>query len=213
MKLFLRFFSPITVVVALCIGTFVFFRLFFVHNPSTLTIEILAAILGTILTVTITAMMIKRQGEVSNAYKQAAVHKTKVFEKKLELYHEFIDFYAKANIDGILEQEELATLEYFSLRIFLFTNHDVCCLGEKICQFVYQLQLLREPLNEQNEKQKEELLRKLQETPKLSEVQKLVSFSDVLKAMRQDLGIFQKEKIGNAYPCLEALIKYRNYRV
>lgn len=212
MKYFSRFFSPVIVVIALCMGTFFFFRLFFINNPSALTIEILAAILGTILTVTITAMVIKRQGEVSNAYKQVAIHKTKVFEKKLELYYEFIDFYAKANIDGTLTQEELENLEYLALRIFLFTNHDVCFLGERVCQFVYQLQLLQEPLNEQSETQKEKLLQRLRETPALSAIPKIISFPDIIKIMRQDLEIFKEDKTINAYPCLEALTKYRGYR-
>lgn len=133
-------------VVVLAVAVFLFFKTFFDMKPDDLTTEILAALLGTILTVMITMLLIKQQGTVEQAKEAAATCKTRVFEKKLELFRQFISIYVKSAADGVLSPKELEDLEELALTISLFTKDGAASpegtkLGEEICRFVLQLEV------------------------------------------------------------------------
>lgn len=129
----------------LAIAVFVFFKSFFDSGPNGFTVEILAALLGCIMTVIITMMLIRRQGSIEQARDAAAVNKTRIFEKKLDLFREFISAYVRSAFDSELEMEELEKLEELALTISLFTREsdgdDAEELSDLICRFVLQLEL------------------------------------------------------------------------
>ncbi len=127
-----------------CGGIFLFFKGFFDVKPSDFTIEILAALMGSIITVLITMLLIRRQGNIRQV--QAAASLTKVFEAKLGLYREFIAEYICAALDGHLDADELGKLEELALTVTLLSRKVSpdgrdSDLGRVICGFVLQLQL------------------------------------------------------------------------
>ena len=129
----------------LAVAVFVFFKSFFDSGPNGFTVEILAALLGCIMTVIITMMLIRRQGSIEPARDAAAVNKTRIFEKKLDLFREFISAYVRSAFDSELETEELERLEELALTISLFTREsrgdETEELSDIICRFVLQLEL------------------------------------------------------------------------
>ena len=127
------------------LGVFLFFKSFFDTSPSNLAIEILAALLGSIITVMITMLLIRQQGTFEQAQETASTNKTRIFEKKLELFRDFISHYVKCVLDGRLEVHELAELEERAITISLLTNklpkEGQRNLGQELCRFVLELEM------------------------------------------------------------------------
>lgn len=187
----------VILIIGLAAAVFVFFKVFFDAGIDDLTTEILAALLGSILTVMITMLLLKRQGSIEQAHEAAAASKTKIFEKKLELFRDFTRMYVKAASDGTLTPAELMSLEELALTISLFTSKSgdegfEKDLGEEICRFVLQLEMLgiRESMSP------EELTRDLraayangQVVPHATEEVAPVAFREILRLMKVELGV------------------------
>lgn len=184
------------------LGVFLFFKSFFDTSPSNLAVEILAALLGSIITVMITMLLIRQQGTFEQAHETASENKTKIFEKKLELFRDFISHYVKCALDGRLEVHELAELEERALTISLLTNkipmEGYGNLGQDLCRFVLELQ--------------EKGL------PKEGEIDR-IRFVDIMKLMKIELGVAQQadpedveDEESNEYPWTQKLLSYRAYR-
>lgn len=188
------------------LGVFLFFKSFFETSPSNLAIEILAALLGSIITVMITMLLLRQQGTFEKAQETAATNKTAIFEKKLELFRDFISYYVKCATDGKMEVEELAALEERALTISLLTTkirlkNQGYNLGEKICRFVLQLQK-----------------HGIKERPDEQEIQ----FVDIMKLMKIELGVAQQadpddveeeDEKSEEYQWAQKLLKYRDYQI
>jgi len=212
----------ILMILALAVAVFLFFKAFFDANPDALTVEILAALLGSILTVLITMLLIKRQGSIEQAHEAAVASKTKIFEKKLELFRTFISQYVRAAADGRLTAEELQDLEELALTISLFTrdlpagNDETADLGEDLCRFVLQLEVLGlQPVIPED--QKEEAGRHLG----AGEAGPPLSFLHILRGMKTELGIAQaglgehpgRVDPGHEFEWAGRLLDYRDYRL
>jgi len=189
----------LVIIVIMSASTFFFFKSFFDSTAiDGFTIEILAALLGTIFTVMITMLLIRHQGTVERSLKLAATSKNIVFERKLELFKEFISVYTKSAADGKLSQKELGRLEELALTISLFTR-DVPVgpgredLGEEVCRFVLQLELfgLREALQESEHQLYDRTL--AYPDQEKSPERRLMSLVDILRLMRIDLGVAQSD--------------------
>jgi len=174
----------------LAAAVFIFFKSFFDTGPNSFTVEILAALLGCIMTVIITMMLIRRQGSVEQARESAAVNKTRIFEKKLDLFREFISVFVRSAFDQELETGELEKLEELALTISLFTREcdrdGSVDLSDLICRFVLQLELfgLRKELREEDY---EVYDRHFPATPDSS--RELLRFDRVLDQMKMELGV------------------------
>ena len=145
-------------IVVIAISVYLFFKTLFGLQLGMLTLEIMAAMLGAILTVMITMLLIRQQGTVQRAHEAAAVNATKIFEKKLELFNRFLMLYSGAAKDGVLERNELVAMKELALTISLFTKPVTVGvgattapnatklapmtkdLGEELCRYVFQLQ-------------------------------------------------------------------------
>ena len=184
------------------LGVFLLFKSFFDSSPSNLAIEILAAFLGSIVTVMITMLLIRQQGTFEQAQETAATNKTKIFEKKLELFRDFISHYVKCALDERLEEHELAELEERALTISLLTNRipkeGHKNLGPELCRFVLQLE--KHGLPKPNEEDR-------------------VRFVDIMKLMKIELGVAQQADPEDAedeksaeYRWAQELLNYRDYR-
>ena len=188
----------VVLIVLMSVSTFVFFRSFFANrNIDAFTVEILAALLGSIFTVMITMLLIRHQGTIERALETAATSKNIVFERKLELFKEFISVYTSSAADGKLDKPELAQLEQLALTISLFTR-DVPIgfgredLGEEICRFVLQLELfgLRETIEEHEFALYDRSLAR----PKQKQGKReLISLVDILRLMKVELGVAQSD--------------------
>lgn len=192
-------------IILLGIGVFLFFKSFFDTSPNSLATEILAAFLGSIITVMITMLLIRQQGTFEHAHETAATNKTKIFEKKLELFRDFIQHYVKCAIDGKLDSDELAELEERALTISLLTSkipkEGHKNLGEELCFFVLKLQESSPKSDGRLENWSGE------------------QFVEIMKLMKIELGVAQSidpdsEDVDDleAYSNAKKLIDYRGYR-
>jgi hypothetical protein len=216
--------GPVGSIAMLAIAVFVFFKAFFDAGIDNLTTEILAALLGSILTVMITMLLIKRQGSIEQAHEAAGTNKTKVFEKKLELFREFISIYTRSAMDGFLDPGELGRLEELALSISLFTK-DVPIgereedLGEQICRFVLQLEMfgLEESLEKIDCSRLDHYLKGMNGEANGA---RLLTFVEILRLMKMELGIAQSDTVyldgaelaSREYRWAEQLLAYRGYR-
>lgn len=207
-------------ILVLAVAVFIFFKTFFDTNPGGFTTEILAAFLGSTLTVMITMLLIKRQGSIEQAREAAVTSKTLIFEKKLELFRQFIATYVSSALDGELCADELEQLEELALTISLF-SHDTTVngmslnLGEEASRFVLQLQVfgLKNQLMPADFAHFDHYLRDRHELTR----RELMPFTRVLQGMKLELGVVNMEDDSDALlptGCLwaERLLAYRDYR-
>jgi len=201
----------------LAIAVFVFFKSFFDSGPNGFTVEILAAVLGCIMTVIITMMLIRRQGSIEQARDAAAVNKTRIFERKLELFREFIATYVRSAFNGDLDCDELGRLEELALTISLFTREDPHDgeddLSDLICRFVLQLESfgLRKTIAPGEEALYDALFPGGPGDPR-----ELLSFDRVVARMKRELGVSAAgidDEDGDAtdrsHPWMQSLLDYR----
>lgn len=209
--------------IILCGGIFLFFKGFFDVKPSDFTIEILAALMGSIITVLITMLLIRRQGNIRQVQAAASASMTKVFETKLGLYREFIAEYICAALDGHLDADELGKLEELALTVTLLSrkaslNERDSDLGRVICGFVLQLQLFG--LAKEVPESKYHLYdRHFGENVAENESRRLYSVVDIIKLMKIELGTAQaieysKQELEDKseFDWCEELLDYRDYR-
>jgi len=207
-------------ILVLAIAVFIFFKTFFDTNPGGFTTELLAAFLGSTLTVMITMLLIKRQGSIEQAREAAVTSKTLIFEKKLELFRQFIATYVGSAIDGKLTVDELEELEELALTISLF-SHDISVeqanlnLGEEASRFVLQLQVfgLQDQLTPEDFERFDRFLRDRHDLTR----RELLPFARILQGMKFELGVVSSDEdddIATATGCpwAERLLAYRGYR-
>ena len=209
--------------IIICGGIFFFFKGFFDVKPSDFTIEILAALMGSIITVLITMLLIRRQGNIRQAQAAASASLTKVFETKLGLYREFIAKYICAALDGHLDTDELGKLEELALTVALLSRRVSASdrdsdLGRVICGFVLQLQLFG-LAKEVPESMHEVYDRHFRENVAEDGSRRLYTVVDIIKLMKLELGTAQsieysKQELEDKseFQWCEELLDYRDYR-
>ena len=223
-------------IVLLGIGVFLFFKSFYDTNPSNLATEILAALLGSIITVMITMLLIRQQGNVEQAEERATANKTAIFNKKLELFQQFISSYTKSAMDGRLDRDELGNMEELAMTITLLSRptmgvpaqqtHHIkdLNLGQLLCRFVLQLQvfgLATEVTKEQHTKY-DEVFRPLRLPDNAGKTRRLITIDEVLRLMKAELLIEQTadedvadtddEPKSTDFRWAQRLLNYRAYR-
>ena len=209
--------------IIICGGIFFFFKGFFDVKPSDFTIEILAALMGSIITVLITMLLIRRQGTIRQAQAAASASLTKVFETKLRLYREFIARYICAALDGHLDTDELGKLEELALTVTLLSrrvsaNDRDSDLGRVICGFVLQLQLFG-LAKDVPESMHEVYDRHFGENVAEDGSRRLYTVVDIIKLMKLELGTAQSIEYSeqeledkSEFQWCEELLDYRDYR-
>lgn len=220
----------VATILALAAGVFLFFKSFFDLEPNSLTTEILAALLGSILTVMITMLLIRQQGTVEQAYESAVASKTKIFEEKLALFKEFIKKYVEFAADGKLNKEQLAELEELAIIVSLFTRkitidaqNKELDLGEMLCEFVLQLQfcgIVDSNNKQQLENEDSELFQnyaKLMEylNKPVPSPPKFMPFAKILRMMEAELGVDKLDIVENhdvPNKMAKKLLAYRGYQ-
>jgi len=230
-KFYLKYLYEIKMVVTILVlasGVFLFFKSFFDLEPNSLTTEILAALLGSILTVMITMLLIRQQGTVEQAHESAVASKTKIFEKKLTLFQCFIEKYVGFAADGKLDNVQLGELEKLAITISLFTRKIAIDdgvevdLGEALCQFILQLQfcgIIDTPrsLDATEQQNYQKFLNHMGDAGVTLEVKlgRPISFARILRMMEAELGVDKLDAVGEKEipnEMAHLLLSYRGYR-
>ena len=222
-------------IVLLGIGVFLFFKSFYDTNPSNLATEILAALLGSIITVMITMLLIRQQGNVEQAEERATANKTAIFDKKLELFQDFISSYTKSALDGRLDREELGKMEELAMTITLLSRSTMIPaqqahrirdlnLGQLLCRFVLQLQVfgLATEVTKEQHTQYDEVFRPRQLPDNAETTRRLITIDEVLRLMKIELLVEQTadEDVTDTddepkltdFRWAQRLLNYRDYR-
>ena len=111
----------LVIVVAVAVSVFVFFRAFSLAEFPPFAKEVLAALLGSVLTVTITAVLLRYQttSEI-NRDKSVAV-----FQEKLKMYEGFCSVLSKIAQSGTLNDDDEQTLRLWAMRLSLVSGAEV----------------------------------------------------------------------------------------
>jgi len=111
----------ILIVIAFSISVFVFFKTFSVQDFPPYAKEILAALLGSVFTVTITAVLLRYQTTSEmNRDKSVAV-----FQEKLKMYEGFCSLLSEIARDGRLKVDEEESLRLWAMRLSLVSGQEV----------------------------------------------------------------------------------------
>lgn len=199
-------------------SVFLFFRGFFDLGLSPLSTEILAAVLGSILTVLVTMMLLDKQTLAETKVDDLRRAEATRFQHRIELYQDFITTFTSCAADGELSVEELQRMEQLALQISLFTEKHPEAgdpnLGEVLCAFVLQLEiqgLVFEGFGRATERSRPLLEAARRAAGKPADVP--IQFSEILHLMRKDLQVVS-EHAGpiDSGSAAQHLLDYRGYR-
>ncbi len=126
------------VALALMLGVaiFLFFYRFFSAALPDYALNIAAAFLGSVITIIVTAVLLQAQS-TSELNKEKSVG---VFNHKVQLYGEFLDFLNKITIDGEIDDKELLEFRSWAFRLSLVAGSVATTM---ISLFVMQLVVAR----------------------------------------------------------------------
>jgi hypothetical protein len=111
----------ILIVIAFSISVFVFFKTLSVQDFPPYAKEILAALLGSVFTVTITAVLLRYQtASEMNRDKSVAV-----FQEKLKMYEGFCSLLSEVARDGRIKEDEEQALRLWAMRLSLVSGQEV----------------------------------------------------------------------------------------
>lgn len=108
-------------IVVVCISVFVFFRTFSVEDFPPFAKEIMAAMLGSVITVAITVLLLRYQ-TTSEVTRDKSIA---VFQEKLRIYEGFIEFLCEIARDGQISLEEEQTLRRWAMKLSLICGQEV----------------------------------------------------------------------------------------
>lgn len=111
----------LVIVIAVAVSVFIFFRAFSVQDFPPFAKEVLAALLGSVLTITITAVLLRYQtASEINRDKSVAV-----FQEKLKMYEGFCSVLSKIAQTGALSDDDEQTLRLWAMRLSLVSGEEV----------------------------------------------------------------------------------------
>lgn len=111
----------LVIVIAVAVSVFLFFRAFSLQDFPPFAKEVLAALLGSVLTVTITAVLLRYQtASEINRDKSVAV-----FQEKLKMYEGFCSALSKMAQNGTLSGDDEQTLRLWAMRLSLVSGEEV----------------------------------------------------------------------------------------
>lgn len=114
---------------------FIFEKVFAFFNTKSFVIpEIFSAILGSVITVTIMAVMLKMQAKQDKEKEFLS----QLFDKKLTSYQKILQLIFSADDDGIISKQEIQDIENLAGEICLLARRETV---EVFAQFIYQLKV------------------------------------------------------------------------
>lgn len=180
-------FSLLTLlVISVCV--FIFFKSFNFDSVSGFTVEILAAFLGAILTMIITAILLNAQTD-SEVNREKSIG---VFQAKIDIYTEFLEDINKMIYDGKIDEEEVIKLRNWALKLGLFAGENVYnILVDFINQSLMFQKFRYEELTDE-EKLKWEIYVKekygIEKNSKAEPKKFFITIGEIIANLRKDLG-------------------------
>jgi hypothetical protein len=108
-------------IVIVCVSVFVFFRAFSVENFPPFAKEIMAALLGSVITVAITVLLLRYQSTSEvNRDKSIAV-----FQEKLRIYEGFSEFLCELSKHDFIDRDDELALRHWAMRLSLICGQEV----------------------------------------------------------------------------------------
>lgn len=114
-------FTVIALSVAIVLTSAVLLHVMFSANVSELTIEILAAVVAVVMVVASVAVTLHFQSE----YETEREFKTELFRQRLDLYHNLLVEFSKADDDNHISPEEITKMKNLARSISLIASTDV----------------------------------------------------------------------------------------
>jgi len=121
------------ILIAILMGAAIYltFEKFFAEGIPNYAVNISAAFLGAVITIIITAVLLNAQS-LSELGKEKSVG---VFNAKLALYSEFLDFINKITRDGLIDENEIVDLRGWALKLSLVSSS---AATNTVCNFIDQ---------------------------------------------------------------------------
>ncbi|MBN1182678.1 MAG: hypothetical protein JXB49_10350 [Bacteroidales bacterium] len=117
-----------------CIVGFLFLREFFDKDLDNFSIEILAAVLGSVFTVAAMTVVIKMQARQETEKEFSA----RLFERKIQVYDEFLAMLFQLDDDNVLSEDEIQDIENKIGEIALVANSRLVSV---LSQFMLQIKI------------------------------------------------------------------------
>jgi len=207
------------ILIGLCLGlsiaVFLFFKAFSqapvnAFKDNSYTTEIMAAFLGTVFTIIITAILLRTQSVMEES-KEKSVG---IFQAKLDMYKNFMDFLNSIIDDSIIDDKELKELEKWVLKLSLVANDEVTF---NLVEFVDQTIRFRKLfVDELSESDKEQYIRVHKE--KYDEVisdidiaENFITVGAIVGLLKKDLGekiITDRKTLQATWVCIDDLLSY-----
>lgn len=210
----------VVLAIVFCFSAFLMLHEFFSKDLSDLSIEILAAVLGTVVTVSCMVLMLRFQAR----QEKEKEFSTQVFERKLGIYQQLLGTIFKMDDDGVIAKGEIQDVENQVGVAALVAGTDlVCILSSFVCQLKqYGCVYLRSMDSEQKQDFATRIRDKMRENPEEAvdeDDAKLATMSDkefneiededlddlilgefveldkLVQSMRNDLGVIEGEDI------------------
>lgn len=121
----------ILIVIAIPAALFAFFKLFSLQDFPPFANEILAALLGSVMTIVITAVLLRYQTSSEIGRDKSVA----VFQEKLKMYEGFCQALCGIAVDGRIKDGEEQTLRLWAMRLSLVSGREV---SDAIDQFFMQ---------------------------------------------------------------------------
>lgn len=167
------------------VGVFLFFKGFFEFAKSNFAVEIMAAVLGTVMITIITTLLLSSQTSAEERKEKSLG----VFQHKLDIYTKFLDFLYDIIQDGKLDAPEVKELTKWTTRVSLIAGERAM---KKVSLFTQQCILLRkfryqDLTEEEIARWREWFKEETKEEPGEDNLA-FISVGDVVAHLRQDLG-------------------------
>lgn len=189
----------IVLAIIFCIVSFLFLREFFSHELNNFSIEILAAVLGSVFTVAAMTVVIKMQSRQDTEKEFSA----RLFERKIQIYEEFLEILFQLDDDNVLTDEEIQEVENKIGEIALVANAKLISM---LSQFMLQVKIYGCVYpRSMNEKQIKHFMEYFNENPHYLSVTKrnmrshknvefedvFIAFDEVIQGIRSDLSVVE----------------------
>jgi hypothetical protein len=174
----------IIIVIVISTSIFIFSRTLFHADLSEFAKEFTAAILGALITVFITAILLKSQ-TVNNIQHDKNIG---VFHTKLEMYTQFCEFLNKMISNDKMSDIEQNELQFWAMKLTLLSGREVSdCLDKFFMQAHHYRVFLYESLDNEQKKEFRPKNKKNTNTQP-SQLPEFITIGELLSHLKHDLG-------------------------
>lgn len=201
--------------VIICASVYIFFKAFADKPLDAMnggySTEVLSAFLGAIITMIITALLLRSQ----TSMEEEKENRKELFCRKLNIYYDFFEFIGNILEDDKIGEHEIVDLKKWALKLTLVANHkSSLTLSAFISQLVMTKKFRYEDLTGEEKNKIIDLNRDLYKDINIKDSEKAyITVKDVLTSLKMDLGEQIKTddlSIDVTYRSIDTLINLKN---